>query len=301
MFCGLLLGPAAWARPLSAPAQALIPSDAQQITSIDYPSAVESGSLSAMEGSILQPYLLGFENSLREVGVIPALEFQQLTLAIVRPPQTGFGLEGVAQGQFPLAIVKLLLSAKNIQLIGYRTYSIYTLSGTDLTSLNGQTMVFGDHYAIRYALDTYDGYYPNLDANPQLLGLLSALTSAPEWSVLDQRGTQSMVLSALGGAPQLSGYVDSLLTSYYKLNATEKLVSFEMNVVTPDSPTAATLSSVLEAIIQMRLLTATPAEKQALREVIVDTNGSNVRLRFQSTEDGFESLLSTSLFRMLKG
>jgi hypothetical protein len=69
------------------------------------------------------------------------------------------------------------------------------------------------------------------------------------WSVLDQQGTQNMMRSALGDAASLGDYdvvKKRLLGSRYSVDFSRG-VNFDLDVVTADSMTAATLTSLMKA------------------------------------------------------
>ena len=79
--------------------------------------------------------------------------------------------------------------------------------------------------------------------------LIAEAESGPVWSVLDQQGTQNMLRSALGEASALADYdtiKKRLLGSLYTLDL-QHGVDFGLNVQTPDSFTAGTLSALMKA------------------------------------------------------
>jgi len=127
---------------------------------------------------------------------------------------------------------------------------------------------------------------------------MSAVDGAPVWSILDQKGTQAMMFSALGDAAKVADY-DTLkkriLASGYTMNFASG-VNFDLNVLTADSMTAATLSSIVKAGMLYKKMSASPAEKTALDATTVDSDSSNVLLHFKSDDQKFQSLMHSPLF-----
>ena len=98
------------------------------------------------------------------------------------------------------------------------------------------------------ALDARDGLAPNLLTNQEMLGQMGGVDSEPLWSILDQKGTQYMMRGLLGEASQLTDYdtvKKRLLSSRYTMNF-QNGVKFSLDVATPDTFTAATLSSAAQ-------------------------------------------------------
>jgi hypothetical protein len=73
-------------------------------------------------------------------------------------------------------------------------------------------------------------------------------------------------------------------------------IKFDLDVVTSDSMTAATLSSLLKAGMLYRRMNATPAEKMAIENTSVDSDSSNLQLHFKSDDKQFQSLMHSPLF-----
>src|SRR6266446_10974562 len=78
-FCLLLLSSAAWAMPLGSSARTVIPSDVQQIISVDYRALKNSDTAMALKQQVLPPSLKDFEGALRGVGIDPDRDVEQLT------------------------------------------------------------------------------------------------------------------------------------------------------------------------------------------------------------------------------
>ena len=107
-----------------------------------------------------------------------------------------------------------------------------------------------------------------------------------------------MMRSALGDAAKLGDYETvkkRLLGSRYGMDFGSG-VDFNMDVVTSDSITAATLSALMKAGVTYKKMTATPIEKSALENVTVSSDSSNLTLKFKTDEKKFQSLIQSDLF-----
>ena len=131
--------------------------------------------------------------------------------------------------------------------------------------------------------------------------MIGAVDSGTVWSVLDQQGTQNMLLSALGDASKLADF-DTLKKhvtgSRYTMNF-DKGVNFDLDVVTADSVTAMTLSGVVKAGVVYRKMTATAVEKAALEGVTVDSDSSDLQMHFKADDKQFQGLIHSDLFAAL--
>src|SRR5438132_651763 len=131
----------------------------------------------------------------------------------------------------------------------------------------------------------------------QFEGALKSVGIDPEKDV-DQQGTQNMLRSALGDAAGLADYdtvKKRILGSRYTMNFSSG-VNFDLDVITSDSMTATTLSSLLKAGMLYRKMTATPIEKTALENVTVDSDSSKLQMHFKTDDKKFQSLLHSQLF-----
>jgi hypothetical protein len=86
-----------------------------------------------------------------------------------------------------------------------------------------------------------------------------------------------------------------LLGSRYSMNFSNG-VNFDLDVVTSDSVTAATLSSLLKAGVMYKKMNATPIEKVAMDSLTVDSDSSNLQLHFKTDDKKFQTLLHSDLF-----
>ena len=297
--CCLLLVSTVWAMPLGTSARTVIPEDVQQIISVDYRAIRSSDTAMQLKQQVLPEALKQFEGSLKGVGINPDQDVEQLTFASFRLPKQGVRIVGIAQGTFPTKLVLKKFAAKKIKPTKYRTAFLYPMSGgMEMTFLDEFTLLFGDHSAVTGALDTRDGYTYGLDANPEIADMIAGVDSGPVWSVLDQEGTQNMLRSALGDASKLADYETikkRLLGSRYLMNF-QNGVNFDLDVMTSDSMTAATLSSLLKAGVMYKKMNATPIEKVAMDSLTVDSDSSKLQLHFKTDDKKFQSLLHSDLF-----
>src|SRR5438067_9821034 len=101
----LALSTTLWAMPLGSSARTVIPSDIQQIISVDYRALKNSDTAMALKQQVLPPSLKEFERALRGVGTDPDRDVEQLTFASYRSGKQGVRVVGLAQGQLPSANV----------------------------------------------------------------------------------------------------------------------------------------------------------------------------------------------------
>ncbi len=288
-----------WAGPLGSTARAAIPAEVQQIICVDYRSLKNSPSALALKDRVLPDSLKEFEGALRGVGINPDDDVEQLTFASFRSPKQGLQVIGVAQGQFPVKKILQRVQKQKIRAMKYRQADLYPMPGAqDMVFLDDFTMLFGTRSAVKAALDARDGESPRLESNAQVTDLMTAVDSGPIWSVLDAQGTQNMLRATLGDAAKLADYDmvrKRLLGSRYTMNFGSN-INFDLDVVTSDSFTAASLSSLLKAGVMFRKATASDVEKTALEAVSVDSESSNLRLHFRTDEKRFQALLQSNLF-----
>ncbi|HZP62269.1 MAG TPA: hypothetical protein VFB28_02550 [Terriglobales bacterium] len=297
--CAVLLSLTAWAAAIPSSARTAIPSDVQQIITVDYRALKNSDTAMALKAQVLPPALKEFEGQLRGVGINPDKDVDQLTFASYRAGKAGVKIVGAAQGSFSGKNVLKKMKLNKVKPLRYRDTDIYPMgSGMDMTFLDDNTLLFGDSSALKGALDARDGYATALDSNSQLADLIGPVESGAVWSILDQQGTQNMLLSALGDAGKLADFdmiKKRVVGSRYTMNFNSG-VNFDLDVITSDSVTAATLSSLVKAGVIYRKMTATPIEKAALENVSVNSDSSNLQMHFKSDDKQFQSLLHSDLF-----
>jgi hypothetical protein len=289
----------AFAAPLGSSVRPAIPSDVQQIICVDYRALKNSDTAQALKSQVLPDNLKEFESALKGEGINTDRDVDELTFISYRHPKQGLKTVGAAQGVFQTKLVLAKLKKQKLRPVKYRDADIYPMgNGMDMTFLDDTTLMFGDSGALRGALDARDGYTTTLDANPDIANLIGDVEGASVWSILDQKGTQNMLFSALGDASRLADYETvkkRILGSRYTMNFSSG-VNFDLDVVTTDSVTAATLSSLVKAGVLYKKMTASPVEKAALEDVSVDSDSSKLQMHFKADDKQFQSLMRTSLF-----
>lgn len=300
ILCFLMLSAAAvWAAAMGSSARGVIPSDVQQVITVDYRSLKNSSTAMALKDQVLPPSLKEFEGSLKGVGIDPDKDVDQLTFASYRHGKEGVKVVGIAQGSFSSKAFLKKMKLNKVKPLKYRDADIYPMSGgMQMTFLDDSSLLFGDSGAVKGALDARDGYTPALDSNSQVADMIGSVESGTVWSVLDQQGTQNMLLSALGDAGKLADFETvkkHVVGSRYAMNFANG-VNFDLDVVTSDSLTAATLSSLVKAGVLYRKMTATPIEKVALESVSVNSDSSNLQMHFKADDKQFQSLMHSDLF-----
>ena len=140
---------------------------------------------------------------------------------------------------------------------------------------------------------------PNLLTNQEMLGQMGGVDSEPLWSILDQKGTQYMMRGLLGEASQLTDYEQvkkRLLGSRYTMNF-QNGVKFSLDVATPDTFTAATLSSLLNAAAMYKKVSGTATEKQAVDATTIDSSAGPAAGALRRLRQPVLRLLQSPLFQ----
>jgi len=291
--------PAAWGAAMPSSARNAIPATVQQVISVDYRTLKNSDTAMALKAQVLPPSLKEFEDQLKSIGIDPDKDAEQLTFASYRGSKNEVRVVGVAQGSFSSKVVLKKMRLQKIKPVKYHDSDVYPMSnGMKMTFLDDNTLLFGDATALKGALDTRDGYATGLDSNSQVADMIGPVESGTVWSVLDQQGTQNMLISALGDAGKLADFdmvKKRVQGSRYTMNFTNG-VTFDLDVVTSDAMTAGTLSSLVKAGVLYRKMTASPVEKVALENVVVNSDSSNLQMHFKANDKQFQSLLHSDLF-----
>ncbi|HXW91219.1 MAG TPA: hypothetical protein VEK33_11795 [Terriglobales bacterium] len=295
----LLAAPCAWAAAIPSSARTAIPAEVQQIITVDYRTLKNSDTAMALKQQVLPPSVKSFEDELKSVGINPDKDVDQLTFASYRAAKQGTRVVGAAQGSFSRQTVLKKMRLNKVKPLKYHDTDIYPMSdGMEMTFLDETTLLFGDGEALKGALDARDGYASSLDSNSAVADLIGPVESGTVWSVLDQQGTQNMLLSALGDAGKLADFdtiKKRVVGSRYTMSF-QNGVTFDLDIVTSDSVTAATLSSLVKAGVLYRKMTATPIEKAALENVSVNSDSSDLQMHFKADDKQFQSLLHSDLF-----
>jgi hypothetical protein len=295
----LLCATAGFAMPIASSARAMVPSELQQLIGVDYRALKDSPTAQALKQQVLPDNLKELETALKGIGIDADHDLDQLNFASFRTEKKGIQTIGIAQGSFSAKVVLKKMKVKKIAGTKYGNALIYPMDeGLVMTFLDDNTLAFGTEPSLHSALDTLDGKRPSLDSNPQMADQMASVDSAPLWSILDQQGTQAMMMSVMGDASKIGDY-DSvkkrILASRYTMNFASG-VNFELNVLTADSMTAATLSTVFKGVMLYKKLNASPIEKTAIDATTVDSDSANLRLHFKTDDQKFQSLLHAPLF-----
>ena len=184
-----------------------------------------------------------------------------------------------------------------------RTNKIYPLAktGMSVVFLDESTMVFGALQAVKEALDVRDGLAPSLLSNGSVMDSMRTVDNEPLWSVLDQKGTQTMMKQVLGEAGSVADFdtvKKRMVASWYTMNF-QHGVKFDMSVVTGDNFAAATVSSLLNAAVLYKKMSGSDSDKQALDETVISSNSGRLDVHFATSDAQFNSLLKSSMFQSM--
>ena len=295
----LLCAAAGFAMPIASSARSMVPSEIQQLIGVDYRALKDSPTAMALKQQVLPDNLKELETALKGVGINTERDLDQLNFAAFRTEKKGIQTIGVAQGSFSAKAVLKKMKLRKISATKYGTANIYPMdNGLVMTFLDDNTLAFGTDASLHSALDTRDGKRPSLDSNSVMTDQMSAVDGAPVWSILDQKGTQAMMSSAMGDASKVGDY-DSIkkriLASRYTMNF-QSGVNFDLSVLTADSMTAASLSTLFKGVMLYKKLNASPAEKTALEATTVDSDSSNLQVHFKTDDQKFQALMHSPLF-----
>lgn len=295
---GLLCLPAS-AAPLSSNAQTVIPSAVQQIISVNYRDLRDSQTAQALRDRVMPDNIKQFESALKGAGVDVDRDIEQLTFISYRAPGAKVYGIGIAQGPFKQKDFLAKMKVRKVKPVKYFLADIYPMgSGMQMVFLDPTTILFGDNAAIRGAIDVRDNGAESVQTNSVISNLITSVDSASIWSVLDQQGTQNMMRGALGEAGSLTDYdvvKKRLLASDYTMNFNNG-VTFDLNVKTSDSVTAASLSGLMQLGVQYKKMSGKSSEKMALENTTVNSSNDTVTMHFRTDDSRFQSLLKSDLF-----
>jgi hypothetical protein len=295
---GLLCLPAS-AAPLSSNAQTVIPSAVQQIISVNYRDLRDSQTAQALRDRVMPDNIKQFESALKGAGVDVDKDIEQLTFISYRAPGARVYGIGIAQGPFKQKDFLAKMKVRKVKPVKYFLADVYPMgSGMQMVFLDPTTILFGDNAAIRGAIDVRDNGAESVQTNSVISNLITSVDSASIWSVLDQQGTQNMMRGALGEAGSLTDYdvvKKRMLASDYTMNFNNG-VTFDLNVKTSDSVTAASLSGLMKAGVLYKKMSGSSTEKMALENTTVDSSNDMVTMHFKTDDSRFQSLLKSDLF-----
>jgi hypothetical protein len=299
--------PLAQAAQLSTDAKSSIPHDVQQIIVVDYRAMQNSPAAMSLKDRVMPPELKRLESALVSSGLKVDNDADTLAFAAFRAPSPdGKGSEidrivGIAQGQFRTANIMAGFAKSKTKPRLLRNNSIYPMgtTGMSVVFLNQTTMVFGDKDSINAALDSRDGIASNFMTDSELTSNMAAVDSHAVWSLLDAKGTQTMMKSVLGVASQLADYdtvKNRMKGSHYTMDFSNG-VKFSMAVNMSDTITAATCATLLKGVSLLKKQQGTALEKTALDSTSIDSNSGTLTVDYSSSDSEFSSLLTSPLFQ----
>jgi hypothetical protein len=303
----LLSASLAHAGQLSGDARAAVPHDVQQLIVVDYRAMLNSPAAMELKDRVMPPELKRLEIALVNSGLKVDADADLLAFASFRAPNPDGKsadinrIVGIAQGQFHTRDIIANFAKNKIKPTILRNNSIYPMgsSGLDVVFLNQTTMVFGDKDAVRASLDARDGFAPNFLTDSDLFNDMVAVDNHAIWSLLDDKGTQTMMKSVLGIASQLTDYEtvkDRMKGSRYTMDFNNG-VRFDLSVNMSDSFTAATCATLLKGVQILRKTQGSASEKAALDASTIDSTAGNLTVDYSSSDSQFATLLTSPLFQ----
>ncbi len=170
----------------------------------------------------------------------------ELAFALFRPSPGSDALQtvGIAQGQFDTEGILANFRKQKLKATMVRTNSIYpmTKTGMVLCFVDPSTMVFGSKDAVTKALDARDGMAASMLTNNPMMNAMQSVDTQPLWSILDDKGTQTMMKQLLGEAGSVTDFdtvKKHLEASWYGMDF-QHGVSFDLTIATGDTFAAAT-------------------------------------------------------------
>jgi hypothetical protein len=295
----------AHAAQLSTDARGAIPHDVQQLVVIDYRAMQNSTAAMDLRARVMPPELKQFDEALTKSGLNENHDVDELAFALFRPTPNSDALQtvGVAQGQFDTEGILANFRKQKLKAAVVRTNSIYpmTKTGMVLCFVDPSTMVFGSKDAVTKALDVRDGNAASMLTNNAMMNAMQSVDSQPLWSILDDKGTQTMMRQLLGEAGSVTDFdtvKKHLEASWYGMDF-QHGVSFNLTIATGDSFAAATLSSLMTAALMVRKLSASDTEKTALSATDISSDSGKLTIHFASTDTEFSALLQSPLFQSM--
>jgi hypothetical protein len=308
------------AAQLSTDARGAIPHDVQQLVVIDYRAMQDSTAAMGLRNRVMPPELKQFDEALSKftlkLGDASAKSssnpgepidqyVDELAFALFRPSPGSDSLQmvGIAQGQFPTQDILASFRTQKLKPTVVRANNIYPMSRTGmvLCFVDPSTMVFGSKDSVTKALDARDGMTASMLTNGTMMNAMQSVDSNPLWSILDSKGTQTMMKELLGQAGSVTDFdtvKQRLEASWYAMDFTHG-VTFDLTIETGDSFAAATISSLLSAAVMLRKMTASDTEKQALSATDIGSSSGNLNIHFASSDSEFTALLQSPLFQTM--
>ncbi|MCL2660739.1 MAG: hypothetical protein FWD64_09515, partial [Acidobacteriaceae bacterium] len=288
------------AAQLSNDARESIPRDVQQIIVVDYRSMQNSSAAMELKDKVLPPEVKRLEEALTSSGLKVDHDTDALAFASYRLGDQS-RIVGIAQGQFQTKDIMAYFAKNKIKPVKLRNSDIYPMgkNGMSVVFLDQTTMVFADKEALQDAMDARDGLIPNFLANSDMMNEMASVDQQTVWSLLDQKGTQTMMSGVLGSAAQIADYDtvrDRMKSSRYTMDF-KNGVKFEMNVVMSDTMTAALAATAMKGVTLLRKAQGSVDEKSALNSTTIDSSAGTLRVSYSASDSQFSSLLSSDLFK----
>jgi hypothetical protein len=272
---------------------------------IDYRVMQNSSAAMELRGQVMPPELKQLEDALRKSGLNDNQDLDQLAFILYRVGGSSDEVRtvGIAQGQFPVQDVLANFRKKKLKATVVRTNKIYPLgtTGMSVVFLDESTMIFGGLPAVKQTLDVRDGVAPGLLTNASVMDSMHSVDNEPLWSVLDQKGTQTMMKQVLGEAGTVADFdtvKKRLVGSSYTMNF-QHGVKFDMSVITGDNFAAATVSSLLNAAVLYKKMSGTDIDKAALEGTVIRSNSGKLEVHFATSDSQFNALLKSPMFQSM--
>jgi hypothetical protein len=229
------------AAQLTSDARGAIPHDVQQLVVIDYRAMQNSSTAMELRDRVMPPELRQFDEALRKSGLNENHDVDELAFALFRTAGSADQLEtvGIAQGQFAVQDILANFRKLKVKVTVVRANRIYPMgkTGMVLCFVDPSTMVFGTAGAVKQTLDVRDGNAPSMLTNGPIMEAMKAVDYESLWSILDQKGTQTMMRQILGEAGSVTDFESirkRLLTSWYGMDF-QHGVKFDLTISTGDT------------------------------------------------------------------
>lgn len=299
----MTLAAPAFAVQLSGDARSAIPHDLQQLVVVDYRAMQNSDAAMQLKDRVMPPELRQFDEAVQKSGINDNHDVDSLAFVLYRVQGSSDELEtvAIAQGQFPVEDLIANFRKQKVRPTVIRTNRVYPMgkTGMVLCFVDPSTMIFGSSEAVKQALDARDGLTPSMLTNGPIMDAMKSVESEPLWSILDQKGTQTLMRHLLGEAGSVADY-DSvrkrLVGSWYTMDF-QHGVKFDLTITTGDTFAAATVSSLLNAAALYKKMSGSDAEKAALSATDISSSSGQLQVHFETSDSQFDSLLKSPLFQ----
>ena len=290
------------AAQLGSDAKSAIPRDVQQLIVVDYRAMQNSPAALSLKDRVLPPELKRLETALKQSGLKVDRDADTLAFAAFRI--TGANEQtrtlGIAQGQFQTAAIQANWIKTKTKFTAVRNNQVYPMgaSGMSVVFLNQTTMLFGDQGALKAGLDARDGLQPNFLQNNDMVSEMNVVDTRNMWSLLDQKGTQTMMKGVLGEAAGLTDYdsvKNRMKSSRYTVDF-QNGVKFDMAVVMSDTVTAATAATLMKGLALVKKSSGTAFDKTTIDETSIDSSSGTLQVSYSASDGQFSNLLSSPLF-----